>query len=157
MSRRPTLTERFSEMTIPEPMSGCLLWLGTISDRGYGTIRVNGRTERAHRVAWALRHGAIPAGAYVLHGCDNPACVNPLHLHIGDHTLNMREMASRGRGNTQKRTLCPSGHPYSPENTIWRRGCGRRWRVCRTCHRKRDVARWRRRDARGKLAARGGE
>lgn len=79
---RIPLATRMEMNTIPEPMSGCHLWIGAATPRGYGGIRVEGRRSRAHRVAWSLRYGPIPEGALVLHGCDNPACVNTDHLHI---------------------------------------------------------------------------
>jgi hypothetical protein len=56
-----------------------------------------GRESLAPRVAWVLTNGEIPAGAWVLHSCDNPACVKPEHLFLGDHRDNMRDMAAKGR------------------------------------------------------------
>lgn len=90
--------EKFHDCYIPEPNSGCFLWLmGEV--RGYGKFQVEKRTYLAHRVAYTLAKGEIPPGVYVLHSCDNRACVNPDHLSLGDQKQNMKEMDLRGRRN----------------------------------------------------------
>jgi hypothetical protein len=81
---------------------GCWLWLGCCRPRTrdvlpYGQFRLDGQMRAAHRVSWQLTHGGIPEGLLVLHSCDNPMCVNPAHLHLGDHRENMHEMAARQR------------------------------------------------------------
>ena len=75
---------------------GCWLWTGN-KFQGYGQIRFAGKTRRAHRVAWELTRGSIPAGLYVCHHCDNPSCVNPGHLFLGTQTDNMRDCLAKGR------------------------------------------------------------
>ena len=60
----------------------------------------NGDAVFCHRVAWEMHHAQpVPEGMYVLHTCDNPQCVNPEHLYIGDHTDNMRDRSERKRTN----------------------------------------------------------
>lgn len=85
-----------------EPNSGCWLWTGAPVRKGYGRIHVGGRRPKgrdilAHRFSWAVSWGPIPNGAWVLHRCDNPPCVNPDHLFLGDHVANMADMAAKGR------------------------------------------------------------
>lgn len=76
---------------------GCWLWAGTKDMDGYGSIRHGDKMKRAHRLSWELHKGPIPAGAHVLHKCNNPACVNPSHLSIGDHLANMQDRKSNGK------------------------------------------------------------
>lgn len=82
----------------------CWIWVGCKNRNGYGQIVVEGtRREEAHRVAWRLAYGDIPAGKWVLHTCDNPPCVRPSHLYLGDQTRNMADMAARGRSQRGER------------------------------------------------------
>lgn len=61
---------------------GCRLWLGNVNNRGYGRVRAYGKLRLAHRVAYELAEGSIPAGAKVLHTCGNRLCCNPIHLRL---------------------------------------------------------------------------
>lgn len=96
---RKTLRERFEAKYIPEPMSGCWLWLASLCPKSqYGQIYNAGRPETAHRVAYRLYRGDIPSGQCVLHHCDNRQCVNPDHLFLGSIHDNAVDMAQKGRG-----------------------------------------------------------
>ncbi len=81
---------------IRQELGRCWLWIGCHSSDGYGNFRLLRRPVGAHRVAWRLWCGD-PADQHVLHRCDNPACVNPGHLFLGDHADNMRDCSSKGR------------------------------------------------------------
>jgi hypothetical protein len=91
----------FAEFTQPEPNTGCLLWLGGGKDGGYGTVAWGPRAARetvgAHRKAWELVHGPIPAGLGILHKCDTRFCVNPDHLFLGTAADNAADMVAKGR------------------------------------------------------------
>lgn len=75
----------------------CWLWMGTRDKHGYGRLIVRGRSIGAHRIAWGLARGPVPAGLYVLHRCDNPPCVRPEHLFLGTQTDNMRDASGKAR------------------------------------------------------------
>lgn len=100
MSRRlPSYEERIERHTIPEPNSGCLLWLGPYNDNGYGLARAGaaGKTMGAHRYVWIGTFGDVPDGLEVAHKCDVRCCVNPAHLFLATHAENMRDMVEKGR------------------------------------------------------------
>lgn len=81
----------------------CWPWRGALGGRkdngvGYGKFTVAGRQYDAHRVSWELHNGkAVPAGAHVLHACDNPPCVNPRHLFLGSNDDNIADMVGKWR------------------------------------------------------------
>lgn len=92
-----SIAERLDHYSIPEPNSGCYLWLGRSRVRDYGRLKVAGRNVLAHRLAFEQKHGRIDLGAKVLHRCDNPSCVNPDHLFAGSQIDNIADMVAKGR------------------------------------------------------------
>lgn len=82
--------------------SGCWLWQAGCTPRGYGMVNLGRladgtqQTTYAHRVAYVLAHGDIPAGMVVMHSCDTPACVNPAHLSLGTQADNVSDGVRKG-------------------------------------------------------------
>jgi hypothetical protein len=95
----PVALARVERFASPEPNTGCWLWMGWVDKQGYGGTWFGKRGPfwAAHRLSWTAHRGPIPAGLYVLHRCDNPACVNPGHLFLGTHQDNMDDMVRKGR------------------------------------------------------------
>jgi HNH endonuclease len=115
---------------------GCWEWIGGRMWNGYGRFVLDqeaGKNTRAHRFAWELANGPVPAGRVVCHSCDNRACVRLDHLWLGTQADNLRDMREKGRGySPPKRATCVAGHELTPENTYVRPN---RERACRECRR----------------------
>lgn len=95
---RLRIFERFEEKYIPEPNSGCWIWISACTNKGYGHMWVAGRWyEKAHRLSYLLHKGAIPSQQRVCHRCDNPHCVNPDHLWLGTQMQNINDAMAKGR------------------------------------------------------------
>lgn len=92
-----SLAERFWEKVDRGGANECWLWTASLNAAGYGQLYRGGRPIVASRISWELANGPIPAGAFVLHRCDTPACVNPRHLFLGTQTDNMKDMVKKGR------------------------------------------------------------
>jgi hypothetical protein len=107
------MSERFWEKVKKAP--GCWTWTAAKYANGYGLFAFSQPWRRgyAHRASWELAFGAIPDGLWVLHHCDNPACVRPDHLFLGTHADNMRDMKSKGRWNLNgaRTSLAGENHP----------------------------------------------
>lgn len=88
---------RFKFWRNVDKTESCWFWLGPFDARGYGSFGHNYRQYRTHRFAYALEHGEVPAGFYVCHTCDNPACVNPAHLWLGTADDNNKDCSAKGR------------------------------------------------------------
>ena len=79
----------------------CWVWCSTVSKMrgGYGLFKlISGKQVRAHRQAYTMAVGPIPDRAFVCHRCDNPVCVRPGHLFIGDASINAKDRDAKDRG-----------------------------------------------------------
>lgn len=86
----------FDKVLIPPDPNECHEWVGGISNKGYGKVQLNGRSEGAHRIAWVLKHGCWPK-EFILHHCDNRTCVNTNHLYEGNNSQNEIDKSWRGK------------------------------------------------------------
>jgi hypothetical protein len=92
----------------------CWEWRGARNARtgygGFNVIQLRRGPVAAHRVAYVLKHGSIPAGALVMHRCDNKLCVNPAHLELGTNRQNIQDAITRERMGWQRDRVCRRGH-----------------------------------------------
>ena len=80
----------------PIPYYGpCLIWRHRLDADGYGTLRLDGRTCKAHRVAYEMTRGAIPEGKFILHMCHRRSCIQPAHLYAGTRKQNADDRQTR--------------------------------------------------------------
>lgn len=87
---------RLEALSIPEPNTGCWLWLGYVH-KGYGRTHSCCGERAAHRASFRLFVGPIPDGVLVLHRCDTPPCINPTHLFLGTTADNVADKIAKGR------------------------------------------------------------
>ncbi len=80
----------------------CWNWTGGILRGGYGQIHIDKKLHQAHRLSWQLHNGTIPRGMHVLHKCDNPSCIRPIHLFLGTAKDNALDREAKSRGADHK-------------------------------------------------------
>lgn len=89
----------------PTAAGNCWLWTCGKDADGYGKFAITAprgempkqKHVRAHRVSYAMVHGPIGDDSVVMHACDTPACVNPLHLTLGTQADNRIDCGNKGR------------------------------------------------------------
>lgn len=124
------MTPRSAQAQSTTSWLDCLPWPPErVGARGYGYLYADGKTWAAHRYAWTVERGPIPAGMTVDHLCRNRACVNVEHMELVTRAENvMRGMAP---SIVAWRTgMCQRGHPLD--------GVSGKQRYCRTCRRMRE-------------------
>ena len=115
---------------------GCWNFVGSTGARSSGlrgSVRIHGKSWNVTRVAYALHHGRTPRGLWVLHSCDNAACINPDHLHLGTAADNSAECVARGRhrSGARKADACSSAKLSWVEVRAIRRMHRRGWSTYR--------------------------
>lgn len=82
-------------MSVPEPNSGCVLWLGAVNHRGYAVINCDQIPVKVSRMVLAKKLGRLPYRA--LHTCDVKCCIAEDHLYEGTDKDNTRDALNRGQ------------------------------------------------------------
>lgn len=141
---------RFWTFVMPEPMSGCWLWIGACTPRRHGRYGIFERygcvprkTNSAHIFAYRLLIGEVPEGCELDHVCRNTQCVNPWHLEAVPRRVNLIRGQTLIAANLAK-THCPAGHEYAGANIklAVHRTKGYRMRLCRECLRQKARGRY---------------
>lgn len=149
----PAAIERFWSRV--DKSGPCWLWTGSRTTAGYGNLGIEGQTHYAHRLAYALVVGPIPARRVLDHLCRVRHCVNPAHLE----PVTDRENIRRGLSPYGVRKMCKRHHDITdPANVyIQPSNGGRRCRVCAAEYQRAnaDERNARRRERRAERRARG--
>ncbi len=103
--QRPSALKRFLRKIAngsvhPALGTPCWLWTGLVLKRigGYGAFTDDsGKRCLVHRFSYKHFIGEIPVGMNICHHCDNPPCVNPKHLFVGDNAANAADRDAKGR------------------------------------------------------------
>ncbi|HJF51233.1 HNH endonuclease [Brachybacterium paraconglomeratum] len=82
----------------------CWVWIGSdVNQYGYGRFHTYANSKRvrhlAHRYSLVLSGVELGPKDIVLHECDNPPCVNPSHLKVGDQAANISDAHAKRRLN----------------------------------------------------------
>lgn len=76
----------------------CWVWTAGLTSDGYGRFSVGRGTFNTHRLSFVMLGGTLDSNSpHVLHRCDFPSCVNPLHLMSGTIAENMADKVKKGR------------------------------------------------------------
>lgn len=150
MADEQDIAEMLLRNSIPEPNSGCWLWLRGAKGGGrggrYAVYLWQGRQRLVSHLALLTRGIEVPPKFDACHHCDVTLCVNPDHLFVGTRLDNMRDAKAKGRMRGPPISLvCPSGHELSGDNLHISSNGKRRCKACM------EIS-WRKSDAAEKIA-----
>ncbi len=126
------LPKHLESKIIPEPNSGCWLWMGAHGKYGHGQTRAKNKNTTAHRAVYEILVGLVPKGLLLDHfWCDNPPCVNPEHVRPASYQENTLRSDKTIAAKFLIRNCCVQGHEFNESNTAFENRS--RARLCLTC------------------------
>lgn len=130
-----SLADRLQDGHMPEPNSGCWLWIKTVDRKGYGRLSGGrGILTMAHRASYELEHRIkIPPGMTIDHKCRVRCCINPDHMEMVTNRINVLRGIGPSAINAKK-TECKRGHPLAGSNLYVNPTTG--GRTCRECQKR---------------------
>ena len=113
----PIIPMRIWSKIIPEPNSGCWLWIGAANQAGYGLTHRGDRHIAVHRWIYEAAYGPYPPGLQTDHKCRMTCCCNPAHLEAVTPLENSRRAkeARDGKGYKPRRDVDPRWKPKEPK------------------------------------------
>jgi len=100
----------------------CWPWQGALGSNGYGRFTLRGVAMTAHRAAYLLLVGTIPAGMQIDHLCRNRSCVRPDHLEPVTPRENLLRAPASQAARKSAQTTCVRGHELV-QSPVGRRRC----------------------------------
>ncbi len=107
--------QRFNKKIYRHP-NGCWIWTGATSlgeENGKGVyphFGIRGSVYKGNRVAYYFATGNDPGENNILHNCypnkDNPLCVNPNHLRLGDLSENSQDRWNKNPVKIRGNKIC---------------------------------------------------
>jgi hypothetical protein len=112
-----------SKIDFSAGVDGCWIWTAgsfrnSTGDR-YGSFRLDGKNQRAHRIAYEWATGEQLGTLFADHRCRNTLCVNPAHLRPATNKANQEH---RGGANLNNHSSGRRGVSwYAPTQRWWAR------------------------------------
>ena len=106
------------------------------AQKRYRYFSFNGKPMSAHRIMFYCYYGFDPDKFTVCHKCDNPSCINPEHLFLGNTRSNILDCVKKGRHRNQNtgKVFCKNGHDLTVKENVKIEKHG--LRRCRPCRRE---------------------